>query len=182
MYSIQGKIEGMADILFNKPLPEEIERPEGSNPGRKTKDQRLEQAERRVHDTPKGLCWPVEGFIESICAGSQKVGLKVGKGGFASYVKAGVFVEGDLLFNKKKRDYIHEHWGRVPPRTGALVLVRRPALKEGWSIVFRLAVLDNINDEQLKTALEHAGLLVGLGSWRPRYGRFRVTEWKVSKN
>ena len=31
----------------------------------------------------------------------------------------------------------------------------------------------------VRLALEQGGVLVGLGSWRPRYGRFRITTWEV---
>jgi hypothetical protein len=93
-----------------------------------------------------------------------------------------VFVEDAILFGKDEPDYVHTCWGRVPPRTGAMVPIRRPAMNAGWKVSFTLAVMnDSIGEGQIREALDHAGLMVGVGSWRPQYGRFRVTSWEVIK-
>ena len=80
----------------------------------------------------------------------------------------------------REPDYLHETWGRLPPRTGAQVVVRRPALREGWQARFGFTITDDrVQEADVRLALEQGGVLVGLGSWRPRYGRFRITTWEV---
>jgi hypothetical protein len=45
-------------------------------------------------------------------------------------------------FGVAEYDYIHEVLGRVPPRTGSQVLIRRPALDTGWVLTFALTVVN----------------------------------------
>lgn len=52
----------------------------------------------------------------------------------------------------------------------------RPMIPTGWSIAFDLEYDDSIisNDKVLLKAMEDAGALIGLGDWRPKFGRFTV--------
>jgi hypothetical protein len=46
-----------------------------------------------------------------------------------------------------------------------------------WSLTFDVEISEGgPTPEQIREALEDAGLLVGLGDWKPRYGRFEVIE------
>ena len=40
---------------------------------------------------------------------------------------------------------------------------------------------DRIPQRDVRASLDHAGLLVGIGAWRPQLGRFKVTAWDVAK-
>jgi hypothetical protein len=45
----------------------------------------------------------------------------------------------------------------------------------GWSILFELEFDDSIiNEESVLKAAVDAGALIGLGDWRPKFGRFTV--------
>jgi hypothetical protein len=47
----------------------------------------------------------------------------------------------------------------------------------GWSLKFEVDFdPDTIDGSTIKTALERAGTLIGMGDYRPRFGRFVVTE------
>jgi hypothetical protein len=51
----------------------------------------------------------------------------------------------------------------------------RPMIPTGWSLTFTIEFDETIvNGESVKTALTEAGALVGLGDWRPKFGRFTV--------
>jgi hypothetical protein len=56
----------------------------------------------------------------------------------------------------------------------------RPALKTGWSATFVLAVLvpEYISEELLREVVALTGRLVGLGDFRPTFGRFDIVGWK----
>lgn len=58
----------------------------------------------------------------------------------------------------------------------------RPIFKE-WSCKFTVRILAGagVGIEDLKEAVEQAGLRVGLGDYRPRFGRFVVQAFKVLK-
>jgi hypothetical protein len=56
----------------------------------------------------------------------------------------------------------------------ARVMRCRPIFKD-WSVTIELLVDTDVMDrDSLITALKKAGSLVGLGDWRPRFGRFDV--------
>jgi hypothetical protein len=51
----------------------------------------------------------------------------------------------------------------------------RPMIPTGWSISFSLEFDDSIlNEKNLVKAMQDAGALIGLGDWRPKFGRFTV--------
>lgn len=56
------------------------------------------------------------------------------------------------------------------------VLRTRPIFRE-WSTRFAIAFApDQFNADEIRAIVKDAGELVGLGDWRPRYGRFSVKE------
>ena len=183
MYEIIGKIEGIADFLFNKPTEAELGKiKSGSSGGRSTSEQRTKLAFLKVHRNEKGLYLSSEAFLSCLIDGCKKSGLKEKGKAAWPFLQATVFVDGNLLFGKKEPDYLHEHWGRIPPKTGAVAIIQRPAIKAPWIIPFKLLVADDRRDpEYIKISLEEGGLLVGLGSWRPKYGRFVVKEFMKKK-
>ena len=51
----------------------------------------------------------------------------------------------------------------------------RPMVPSGWSVTFTVEFDDTIvNKQSVVQALPEAGALVGLGDWRPKFGRFSV--------
>lgn len=63
----------------------------------------------------------------------------------------------------------------------AAVTRKRPALEPGWEIMFRVLVAspEYLSPEQLLKLANQAGGLVGLCDFRPTYGRFQVSGFKV---
>lgn len=72
--------------------------------------------------------------------------------------------------------------GRFILRKGVAVqrarIIRiRPMIPTGWSMAFTVEYDDSIvNASTITKALVDAGALVGLGDWRPKFGRFSVEE------
>jgi hypothetical protein len=61
-----------------------------------------------------------------------------------------------------------------PSSSGGTVMSARPIF-QSWALTFSIAVnTDLINIGDVETALMRAGAEVGLGNWRPRYGRFHI--------
>lgn len=55
------------------------------------------------------------------------------------------------------------------------VMRARPLVAEGWSSVHSFDLLEDVMDPRsLVPVFERAGRLVGLGDWRPTYGRFEL--------
>ena len=64
---------------------------------------------------------------------------------------------------------------RVPPKTGARVVKVRPMIPIGWQLNFNLEYDESlVNPKDLQRAMIDAGALVGLGNWRPKFGKFLV--------
>lgn len=58
------------------------------------------------------------------------------------------------------------------------VMRTRPMFRD-WSAEFKVSLLADIaSEEQLSKWLADAGSLTGIGDYRPRYGRFTVTEFE----
>jgi hypothetical protein len=58
----------------------------------------------------------------------------------------------------------------------------RPAFKAGWKLDFEIQV----NDDQIPAEIVHdvidlAGKTIGIGDFRPKFGRFMVTSFRVNK-
>ena len=64
---------------------------------------------------------------------------------------------------------------------GSGITRTRPALHPGWTATFQLQVLtpEYISKQLLLVTLVQAGRLVGIGDFRPTYGRFAVTRFQV---
>lgn len=58
------------------------------------------------------------------------------------------------------------------------IMRMRPRFNPPWSVSFSILV-DNCNPEDVRQWLEYAGAKVGIGDYRPKFGRFEVAEFKV---
>jgi hypothetical protein len=64
----------------------------------------------------------------------------------------------------------------------ARVVRLRPTFKAGWELAFEIQVIDDqIPSEVVQDVLTLAGKTVGIGDYRPRFGRFSVTRFEVHK-
>lgn len=70
---------------------------------------------------------------------------------------------------------------RRPVRVQSARVTRyRPALRKGWELTFRVQALDDeFQPAALKAILDTAGREVGIGDFRPRFGRFMVTHFEA---
>lgn len=64
---------------------------------------------------------------------------------------------------------------KIPPRTGAMIWKARCMIPSGWVVTFHLEFEETIIARKtLDQCIETAGLLCGVGAWRPKFGRFTV--------
>jgi len=78
-------------------------------------------------------------------------------------------------------DYI-AYVDRRPVRVQRARVIRyRPALVKGWTLSFRLQALDDeFQPDAIKAIIDTAGREVGIGDYRPRFGRFIVTQFEAA--
>lgn len=138
-----------------------------------------------------GVYLPPEN-IEAALVNASKQFKITGRKTAMDYVKSGVFcTESYLPFyvNGKTIKTLDDPAILIDKRT-----VKNPATKgrnvryrakfTEWTSTFRLNVLcdDYITKELLEQILEYAGMYVGLGDYRPRFGRFTIESVKEVKN
>ena len=59
----------------------------------------------------------------------------------------------------------------------------RPAMRAGWrcSIDLMCNIPEYVDPLLLRQVIDDAGRLIGVGDFRPTYGRFTVSDWKISE-
>jgi len=130
-----------------------------------------------------GLYIPSDNIEKCIQEGAKKA--RQGK-----LVEAAVFVTEPRISIKgfkqpKTLDELYEddrfvftHAVRTPPKTGSRQMKTRGRVPEGWELEFSLEFDPTVikNKQVLINACAIAGILEGLGVWRPKRGRFMSEE------
>ena len=98
-----------------------------------------------------------------------------GKKTYKDLVKGGVIVTPECI---PHLDGDYEIDSRPVVIQRARVMRHRPLLKD-WELTFDIAVIDDgIPMEVLNKILQRAGEQIGIGDYRPRFGRFIVTKFE----
>ena len=99
---------------------------------------------------------------------------------YKDVIKGGVFVTPDEILHKNQKWTIDRR-SAVNPSTRGRVMVNRPVFPN-WTLDFDLNVIDDRAEiPVIKEILEYAGLYVGIGTFRPKFGRFEVKKFQKTK-
>lgn len=186
LWEIAITLEGLSDILFDKFIDHSKEdRP----------------PEQKLYLSPDGMVVLPGENIHSFIFNQKKGGCikafegKAGKDyflleGFISVLEIHIpFIVKDgktVAFDGIKRPlYVHES----SPVTGSGANIikqpakKRPVLSLPWSLNFTITITENnkIDPQKLYNWFSKGGLMVALGSYRPRFGRFLVTKWDAEE-
>lgn len=104
--------------------------------------------------------------------------------------KAGMFCDGDFELDFPNRLPAAKLYGkpefsdtRSVKLQGKTTIFTTRAFFPEWSLKFQISYLpDLINRSQIEQALEVAGTMIAIGTYRPKYGRFDVKEIKNGSN
>lgn len=109
---------------------------------------------------------------------SRKSALDLFRAGVVSLTDLAVLIRADGS-KADAWDYIDRR--RVTVQRAGITR-ERPAFAAGWSAEFEFMVLlpQYINPRLLHRTLVDGGRLVGVGDFRPTFGRFSVTRWEVA--
>lgn len=104
-----------------------------------------------------------------------------GKKTFKNVINGGIIVDPIEIIHKSQKFVPHTIWGKNK-NTGGAVWVVRPMI-EDWELEFTINLLqdERVSEGILKEILTYAGMYVGIGAWRPKYGRFEIVSWKEVK-
>lgn len=185
MKRILVEIKGISPLLQARhPSPEESQEilKRASNPKAKVKDLTDEEAfEMHAYKDNKGrFVQPAEMIEAAMTKAATNFKLE-GKKTYKDLIKSGIIVSPVEIVHENQKFEMDARWGKNPNTRGAVWVVR-PRIDE-WSLKFTIDLLQDERCETstLKSILEYAGLYVGIGAWRPKYGRFEIVSFKEKK-
>ena len=187
-YIVHVGIEGSADLLLHAWNCEAVQEKAASKKGSAAK--KSDNLESYVHRNSDGvICLPSEYLRMSIVNAAKfrqdprsprKSAMDLFKAALVSLKALAPIttVTGEL---PKVWDYVHRCRVQIQ-RSG--ITRCRPAFKEGWRVEIPLLVNlpEYVSPHDLNDVIAAAGRLIGVGDFRPSYGRFQVTRFEVQKN
>ncbi len=169
------KITGTADMLFHRWNCEAVAAKGAAAKGSKAK--KTDDIETYVYrDDIGNLCIPGEYLRQSIIhAAKFRQDPRSPRKSSMDLYKAGI-VSLTILATLGKKNWDYEDMRRVMIQRNAVTRTR-PAMKAGWEAEFQLMVNlpEYIRPIDLHDVMSSAGRLIGLGDFRPTYGRFAVS-------
>lgn len=174
-YTVDVEIRGSADFLFHRYNCESVAEKAAAAKGSKAK--KSDDVESYVYRTDDGeLALPGEYLRQALInAAKFRQDPRSPRKSAMDLFKAALVVDTVLApLGQKEWDYIDSR--RVVIQRNAITR-SRPALRAGWSASFTITVLlpEYVSPEILLDVLNTAGRLIGLGDFRPTYGRFQVS-------
>lgn len=184
-YLVFVTIRGTADLLLHAWNVEAVEAKGKSKKGSETK--KTDNLESYVRRADSGnICLPGEYLRGAIINAAKyrqdprsprKSAMDLYKAGIVSYSPLAIItaVSGDI---PKIWDY--EHRCRVQVQRAGITRCR-PAFRAGWTaeVALQCNLPEYISPDDLNDVIGAAGRLVGVGDFRPTYGRFAVTNFQV---
>lgn len=173
-------LTGTSPILFHRWSVEGVAEKAAAAKGSKAK--KTDDVESYVYRNPQGeLCIPGEYLRMAIIhAAKFRQDPRSPRKSAMDLFKAGV-VSIEALCSLGVKDWSYVDQRRVTIQRSAITR-SRPAIDVGWKADFLLQVLlpEYIAPEILNEVTQSAGRLIGLGDFRPTYGRFQVTGFQIS--
>jgi hypothetical protein len=177
-YSVVVALEGSADFLFHRWNAEAVDTK--AKAAKNSVAKKTDDIESYVYRDDAGrLCIPGEYLRQAIIhAAKFRQDPRSPRKSAMDLYKAGV-VSLTALASLGKVNWDYEDKRRVViQRSG--VNRTRPAMKVGWKAEFQLMVMlpEYIARADLQDVIGNAGRLIGLGDFRPTYGRFNIVKFE----
>lgn len=178
-YVVEVEVEGTSPILFHRWSCDDVE--SKSAAAKNSKAKKTDNVEAYLYRGEDGdICIPTEYIRQSLIhAAKFRQDPRSPRKCAMDLFKAGVVSISDLAtFGAKAPDYLDRRRVCVQ-RAG--VTRTRPAFTAGWKATVQLQVLtpEYIDPSMLLDVLNNAGRLVGVGDFRPTFGRYHVTRFEV---
>ncbi len=178
-YRVEVTIKGTAPILFHAWNVESVESKSKAKKG--SEEKKTDDVESYVYRNEQGeICIPGEYLRGSIVnAAKFQQDPRSPRKSMADLAKAAIINLTPLAsLGVKDWDFMDKR--RVQIQRNAITR-SRPAMAEGWVATFILMVTlpEYISPDSLNNVIQQAGKLIGLGDFRPTFGRFLLTSFKV---
>lgn len=177
-FAVHVALEGAADFLFHRWNPETVDAKAKS--AKNSAAKKYDDLESYVYRTDDGeLAIPGEYLRQAIIHSAKfRQDPRSPRKSAMDLYKAGIVALTALApLGKIKWDY-EDRRRVVIQRNG--VNRTRPAMKAGWKAEFDLMVMlpEYITRDDLHQVIGNAGRLIGLGDFRPTYGRFNIVRFE----
>lgn len=168
--NIEVTVEGTAPLLMHK-FTHEVK-----SSKKKTNYDPIEEAEKGAYRNQDGQLYIPSEWFEGTLTNQAKE-FKQGKKSYKDKIKSCIMIEpSEIILNEQS----YEIDARRAVVQRAAIIRWRPVFKK-WSCTFTIKNIDPdmISSTLIKEMLETAGKYVGVGDYRPKFGRFTVTNFKV---
>lgn len=177
-WSCEVEITGASDLLFHRWNNEAVDEKAKARKGSAAKKtDNIESYVARNHDGE--ICLPGDYLRGAIVAAAKfRQDPRSPRKSAMDLFKAGVITLTPLAsLGAKQWDY--EDRRRVVVQRNGITRVR-PAFRAGWKaqVQFLVMLPEYIDEPFLREVIQMAGRLVGVGDFRPTYGRFDMTGFK----
>lgn len=178
-YMVDCEIEGTAPLLFHRWSADAIEEKAKAKKGSDAK--KTDNIESYLYRDEKGMvAIPSEYFRQSIIhAAKFKQDPRSPRKSAMDLFKAGIATLGELCsLGATDPDYLDRR--RVVIQRNGITRVR-PAMLSGWKckVSFQILLPEYIQPVLMNETLCYAGRIVGVGDFRPSFGRFIVTRFET---
>ncbi len=178
-YSVAVTVEGSCPILFHRWNCDAVEAKAKAAKGSAAK--KSDDIESYVYRNEAGeICLPGEYLRQSIIMAAKfRQDPRSPRKSAMDLFKAAVISLTDLA-SLGTTEWDFEDRRRVTVQRNGITRIR-PAMREGWKATVQLMVNipEYVSPTLLRSVLDDAGRLVGVGDFRPTYGRFTVSNWEV---
>lgn len=177
-FTAMAEVIGTSPFLFHRWSVEGVKEKAGAAKGSKAKKE--DNLESYVYRQNGVLCVPTEYFRMAIInAAKFRQDPRSPRKSAMDLFKAGIAgIEEFCPLGKTEWDYVDQRRVMIQ-RSG--ITRHRPAMATGWKVQVLLQVLlpEYIAPDLLNEVLQSAGRLIGVGDFRPTYGRFQVVNFAV---
>ena len=178
-YTVTVQLVGTADLLFHRWNVESVQAKADAAKGSKAK--KTDDVESYLYrDNDNNICLPGEYVRQSIihAAKFKQDPRSPRKSAMDLYKAAVVTLTTYASLGRTEPDYLHKC--RVQVQRNGITRVR-PAIMTGWEAELQLSVLlpEYVSPQALQEVLTQAGRLIGVGDFRPTYGRFSIKSFDV---
>lgn len=182
MKKFKVTIEGTVPLLQSRHLTPDEEKKmiEWKSKGKKKHKDLLDKEQFDIHSYKiKGKFYQPSEMVEAAMAKAAVNYKMEGKKSYKDVIKGGIIVNPNDLIHKNQKATMDARWAKNPSTRGAIWVVR-PRFDK-WELDFTIDLLqdERVSDEVLKEILGYAGLYVGIGCWRPKFGRFAIKSFKL---
>lgn len=178
-YVVECRVKGTAALLFHRWNCDEVEAKGKAKKGSKTKKE--DNIESYVYRNAENeLSIPGEYFRMAIITAAKFLqDPRSPRKSAMDLFKAGIATLDELCsLGTTEWDYLDRR--RVTIQRNGITRVR-PAFNVGWETEFRMQILlpEYISQELMNETIQKAGRLIGVGDFRPTFGRFQVVGFQA---